>query len=71
MNNTLRLFIILSVILFCQPVIAQDKPKTDSSFKPSGKLWGYTFGDFYYKAHSDSLNRGGGNQYTGIEKGRL
>ncbi|HEY6956014.1 MAG TPA: hypothetical protein VI385_12270 [Flavisolibacter sp.] len=70
MNNTLRLFIILSVILFCQPVIAQDKLKTDSSFKPSGKLWGYTFGDFYYKAHSDSLNRGGGNQYTGIEKGR-
>ena len=43
---------------------------TDSSFKPTGKLWGYTFGDFYYKAHSDSLNRGGANQYTGIEKGR-
>ncbi|MEK6614622.1 MAG: hypothetical protein AABZ32_00695 [Bacteroidota bacterium] len=26
---------------------AQDKPKDD--FKPSGKVWGYTFGDFYYK----------------------
>jgi hypothetical protein len=42
----------------------------DSTFKPSGKLWGYTFGDFYYKAHADQLNRGGANQYTGIEKGR-
>ncbi len=42
----------------------------DSSFKPSGKLWGYSFGDYYYKAHSDALNRGGSNQYTGIEKGR-
>jgi hypothetical protein len=43
---------------------------SDSSFKPSGKLWGYTFGDFYYKSHSDALNRGGANQYTGIEQGR-
>jgi len=50
--------------------MAQQKASTDSSFKPSGKLWGYTFGDYYYKAHSDPLNRGGGNQYTGIEKGR-
>ena len=49
---------------------AQEKAVTDTSFKPSGKLWGYTFGDFYYKAHTDSLNRGGGNQYTGIEQGR-
>src|SRR6476646_4466072 len=47
--------------------IAQDQ---DSSFKPSGKLWGYSFGDYYYKGHSDSLSRGGANQYTGIEKGR-
>src|SRR6476469_2367860 len=43
---------------------------SDSSFKPSGKLWGYAFGDYYYKAHADSANRGGSNQYTGIEKGR-
>lgn len=42
----------------------------DSSFKPSGKLWGYSFGDFYFKSHADELNRGGANQYTGIEKGR-
>jgi len=50
--------------------IAQEKSSTDTSFKPSGKLWGYAFGDYYYKAHADALNRGGGNQYTGIEKGR-
>jgi hypothetical protein len=47
---------------------AQNVP--DTTFKPSGKLWGYSFGDYYYKAHSDALNRGGANQYTGIEKGR-
>jgi hypothetical protein len=47
---------------------------SDSAFKAgapnSGRLWGYAFGDFYWKGHSDSLNRGGSNQYTGIPKTR-
>jgi len=47
---------------------------SDSAFKAgtanSGRIWGYVFGDFYYKAHADSLNRGGNNQYTGIPKNR-
>ncbi len=42
----------------------------DSTFRPGGKLWGYTFGDYYFKSHADSMNRGGGNQYSGIEKNR-
>ena len=60
----------LSALLHANFAMAQQKAVTDSSFKPSGKLWGYTFGDYYYKAHADALHRGGGNQYTGIEKGR-
>ena len=60
----------LSALLHANFAMAQQKAVTDSSFKPSGKLWGYTFGDYYYKAHTDALHRGGGNQYTGIEKGR-
>jgi len=47
---------------------------SDSAFKAgatnSGRLWGYVFGDYYYKPHSDSLARGGGNQYTGIPQSR-
>lgn len=35
----------------------------------SGHLWGYVFGDYYYKAHSDSLGRGGSSQFTDIKKG--
>jgi len=70
MYKTICFCSILCMFLFVQPAFAQDKPKADTSFKPSGKLWGYAFGDYYYKAHSDSLNRGGSNQYTGIEKGR-
>ena len=50
-------------------VQAQNTPP-DTAFKPSGKLWGYTFGDYYYKAHSDRYNRGGANQYTGVEEGK-
>jgi len=42
------------------PVIKAD------DFKPSGHLWGYTFGDAFYKAHSDSMSRGGSNQYSGV-----
>ena len=46
----------------------------DSLFKSgqenTGRLWGYAFGDFDYKPHADSLNRGGSNQYTGIQKNR-
>src|SRR5580693_1063152 len=45
---------------------------SDSAFKAgvpnSGRLWGYTFGDYFHKAHADSLNRGGNNQYSGVKK---
>ena len=53
---------------------AQAFLNNDSAFKAgtdnSGRIWGYMFGDYYYKPHSDSLNRGGGNQYTGIPQNR-
>src|SRR2546421_9384542 len=59
------------VIFFAERSAAQvAQPVSDSAFKPSGKLWGYAFGDFYYKAHADAQNRGGSNQYTGIEQSR-
>lgn len=45
-------------------------PTTDTVFKPSGSLWGYAFGDFYYKEHADPSGRGGTDQYSGIPAGR-
>lgn len=39
---------------------------TTTEFKPSGKLWGYAFGDYAFKGASDDLNRGRSNQYTGV-----
>ena len=39
---------------------------TIETFKQHGTLWGAAFGDFDYKSNADNLNRGVGNQYTGI-----
>src|SRR6476620_12384033 len=64
-----RLFCYL-IAFFLGGMISAEAQQADSSFKPSGKLWGYSFGDYYYKAHSDALNRGGANQYTGVDQGR-
>ena len=53
-----------------QTVSLSDSTAKASGITPKGNLWGYAFGDFYYKSHSDSLNRGGANQYTNIAKNR-
>ncbi len=46
------------------------RPVMDTPFKPSGQLWGYAFGDLYFKGHTDNANRGGSNQYSGIPANR-
>ncbi|HEY0299296.1 MAG TPA: hypothetical protein VGB84_08765 [Arachidicoccus sp.] len=55
-------------------VKAQYLNASDSAFNAgtpmTGHLWGYMFGDYYYKGHSDALQRGGSNQYSGIPKDR-
>jgi len=52
---------------------AQQVEDTTKPFVPSGKLWGYAFGDYAYKGASDNIGttaapvyRGGSNQYTGM-----
>jgi len=59
-------FSFIIFFVFCNLGIrAQEVNKED--FKPSGKLWGYSFGDIYYKVHADSMNRGN-TQYSDISK---
>jgi hypothetical protein len=67
--------LIVIVLLFSfNNIKAQFTINSDSAFNAgspnSGRLWGYSFADYYYKGHADTLNRGGGNQYTGIPKNR-
>jgi hypothetical protein len=56
----------LCVALVLSIGVAKAQDSTTAAFKPSGHLWGYTFGDAFTKAHSDSLSRGGSNQYSGV-----
>jgi len=69
---TVALIILQS--FFSGSIKAQYLLNSDSAYKAgaanSGRIWGYAFGDAYYKAHSDSFNRGGSNQYSGIPQGR-
>ena len=64
--------IVTLLMLVCQTSNAQYLWNNDSAFKAgtpnSGRLWGYIFGDLFYKSHSDSLNRGGNNQYTNVKQ---
>ena len=66
--------LIVLLVIATTSIQAQSFWNNDSAFKAgantSGRLWGYVFGDFYYKSHADSLNRGGGNQYSGIPQSR-
>jgi hypothetical protein len=45
----------------------QTSTEQPAEFKPSGKVWGLVFGDYYVKTHADSLNRGN-VQYSNIPK---
>ncbi|HCL84148.1 MAG TPA: hypothetical protein DIC22_09245 [Chitinophagaceae bacterium] len=74
-----KTFVRISVLIFLFSFFyssseAQYVFSNDSLFKTgaanTGRLWGYAFGDIAYKTHSDSLTRGGSNQYTGIPQNR-
>lgn len=61
--------ILIAVAMLMGAATVQARDTTQ--FKPGGKLWGYTFGDYAYKAHGDTVGgngRGASNQYTGIAK---
>lgn len=73
-KQLLRAVALCCALFSYQALKAQFVFNSDSAFKAgspnSGRIWGYAFGDYYYKAHADPLVRGGANQYTGIPAGR-
>jgi hypothetical protein len=48
------------------------KPAEDTTWKPQRRVWGYTFGDFYYDAHADQKTgvRGPETNYAGVPQYR-
>ncbi|MCX6256370.1 MAG: hypothetical protein NTW49_00475 [Bacteroidia bacterium] len=59
------IYLIAAIFFMISTSYAQDATKND--FIPSGKVWGYAFGDYYMKLHADSLNRGK-TQYANMPK---
>ena len=51
---------------------AATKPAEDTTWKPQRRIWGYTFGDFYYDAHADQKTgvRGPETNYAGVPQYR-
>ena len=56
--NLSSVLIAIGLSLFSVNSFAQDSLKTKTDFKPSGKIWGYAFGDYAYKLHADAGKRG-------------
>ncbi|HSV10892.1 MAG TPA: hypothetical protein VLI68_08990 [Hanamia sp.] len=67
-NKQLLIAFITFFCLLSTNAISQDSTKTKEEFKPSGKIWGYAFGDYAYKLHADSAKRGN-VQYSQLPKG--
>ena len=68
------ILVAITIALSTSSLRAQYLENSDSTFnagKPmTGHIWGYVFGDYYYKSHADALNRGGSNQYSGLAENR-
>lgn len=58
------IFILLSLLTLN---VFSQKDTTKVEFKPSGKLWGYAFGDFLYKASTNTFNMSN-TQYASTAK---
>lgn len=60
-------FILILFSCFSSIVQAQDSTTKKEEFNASGKIWGYTFGDYAFKLRADSAKRGN-SQYSGLPK---
>ncbi|MGZ4033391.1 MAG: hypothetical protein ACXVP4_00895 [Bacteroidia bacterium] len=62
-NLLLTLITIVITSVSVARMSAQETKDTakKAEFKPSGKVWGYVFGDYAFKTHADSLGSAGNN----------
>ncbi len=63
----LQIMFIALTLLSLNAFSQKDSAQTKKAFVPSGKLWGYVFGDFTYKAHTNSFNMSN-TQYASTPK---
>jgi hypothetical protein len=63
----LQIMLIALTLLSFNAFSQKDTAQIKKAFVPSGKLWGYVFGDFTYKAHANSFNMSN-TQYGSLPK---
>jgi hypothetical protein len=56
---------LLAILFFIGGNAFAQTDTTKKEFKPSGKIYGYAFGDYFYKMHADSAGRGN-SQYSNM-----
>lgn len=56
----------LCLVFFFSHLIATNAQDSTSDFKPSGKVWGYGFTDFYFKAAGDTATWASRAEYSGV-----
>jgi hypothetical protein len=63
--------ILMTAIFFVSAAFhASQAQETPEEFKPSGKVWGYVFGDIYYKVQGDTaLGIYNGAEYGNVKEG--
>lgn len=59
---------VCAAVFFSAQLVNAQEEKPKEEFKPSGKVWGYAFGDFFYKAASDTMVRWGDAEYARNKK---
>lgn len=63
MKRSLYFLLLMWAILSATLLTAQNGAET---FKPSGKVWGYAFGDAYYKISGDTASWSSRAEYSGV-----
>ena len=71
LSAAILMILISTGIIADAQTTGQTPTPADTSFKPTRRLWGYSFGDFYYDQHADApANRGGETNYAGVPANR-
>ncbi|MEO8720294.1 MAG: hypothetical protein ABI297_02300 [Ginsengibacter sp.] len=66
-KSQLSKILVVCICMISLTAVSQDTSKVTETFKPSGKISGYAFGDYAYKLHADSALRGN-LQYSKLPK---
>jgi hypothetical protein len=60
--------VVIIATLLMMLLVSELRAQKSEVYKPSGKLWGYAFSDFYYKLGSDTSVNWDDTEYAKVKK---